>query len=108
MSPPCIRRQQNGLYDFYTTPRSKVPDSTAPAAFEPHTPTLYFLVRRSKCAKNPAWDAPHLIAIAKVARAPAQRLTRLKHHFSCDAKFILIGEAPDCQGAKLSGILFTS
>jgi uracil-DNA glycosylase len=40
--------------------------------------------------------------------APAQRLARLKRHLACDAKFILIGEAPGYQGAKISGVPFTS
>jgi len=40
--------------------------------------------------------------------APAERLARLLAHLDCNARWILIGEAPGYQGCKVSGIPFTS
>jgi uracil-DNA glycosylase len=40
--------------------------------------------------------------------APARRLARLMRHLDCRARFLLVGEAPGYQGAKVSGIPFTS
>lgn len=39
---------------------------------------------------------------------PAARLARLLHHLDCDPRWLLIGEAAGYQGAKVSGIPFTS
>src|SRR3990167_3220883 len=39
---------------------------------------------------------------------PKQRLTRLWQHLDCDARVILVGEAPGYQGARYSGVGFTS
>jgi hypothetical protein len=43
-----------------------------------------------------------------VRDAPMQRADRLGEHLSCDARFVLIGEAAGYQGCKVSGIPFTS
>ena len=39
---------------------------------------------------------------------PYHRQTRLSMHLDCDAKLILAGEAPGYQGARTSGVAFTS
>lgn len=39
---------------------------------------------------------------------PAQRIARLAQHLDTDAKLILVGEAPGYQGARYSGVAFTS
>lgn len=39
---------------------------------------------------------------------PYHRQTRLDLHLNCDAKLILIGEAPGYQGCRYSGLAFTS
>lgn len=39
---------------------------------------------------------------------PTQRLERLAQHLDCDAKLILVGEAPGYQGCRYSGVAFTS
>jgi len=40
--------------------------------------------------------------------APEARLERLARHLDCNAKLILVGEAPGYQGCRYSGIAFTS
>lgn len=40
--------------------------------------------------------------------APQFRRERLRAHLNCDAKFILVGEAPGYQGCRYSGVAFTS
>ena len=42
------------------------------------------------------------------SNGPAARLERLARHLSCDARWILCGEAPGYQGCRYSGIAFTS
>ena len=42
------------------------------------------------------------------ANAPSHRRACLRQHLACNARWILIGEAPGYQGAKVSGIPFTS
>lgn len=42
------------------------------------------------------------------SNGPKQRLTRLAQHLDCDARVILVGEAPGYQGARYSGVGFTS
>lgn len=39
---------------------------------------------------------------------PAQRVARLAQHLDTDARQILVGEAPGYQGARYSGVAFTS
>jgi uracil-DNA glycosylase len=39
---------------------------------------------------------------------PQARLARLAAHLDCDARWILVGEAPGYQGCRYSGIAFTS
>lgn len=39
---------------------------------------------------------------------PAERLYRLAQHLACNASLILVGEAPGYQGARYSGVAFTS
>ena len=39
---------------------------------------------------------------------PGARLDRLVHHLDRDAKLVLVGEPPSYQGARISGIAFTS
>lgn len=39
---------------------------------------------------------------------PKQRLIRLAQHLDCQAKLILVGEAPGYQGCRYSGVGFTS
>ncbi len=39
---------------------------------------------------------------------PAAKLARLAEHLDCNARLILIGEAPGYQGCRYSGIAFTS
>lgn len=43
-----------------------------------------------------------------VDNTPSQRLSRLLKHLRCAPRAILIGEAPGYQGAKFSGLAFTS
>lgn len=38
----------------------------------------------------------------------AAKKRRLAHHLDCDARWILIGEAPGYQGCRYSGVAFTS
>jgi uracil-DNA glycosylase len=42
------------------------------------------------------------------SNAAAQRVQRLRQHLECDARLILIGEAPGYQGCRYSGVAFTS
>lgn len=58
-------------------------------------PTL-FNPYRDKCEH----DLPHNDWKAKRAR--------LEHHLDCDARVILVGEAPGYQGCRYSGVAFTS
>jgi uracil-DNA glycosylase len=37
-----------------------------------------------------------------------QRIQRLRQHLDCDARLILVGEAPGYQGCRYSGVAFTS
>jgi len=54
---------------------------------------------------NPWHDhCPHDAA----GNGPQGKLERLAQHLDCDAKFILVGEAPGYQGCRYSGIAFTS
>jgi uracil-DNA glycosylase len=39
---------------------------------------------------------------------PEERLARLSAHLECDARWILVGEAPGYQGCRYSGVAFTS
>lgn len=39
---------------------------------------------------------------------PDARLHRLAHHLNCTPSYILVGEAPGYQGARVSGVAFTS
>jgi len=39
---------------------------------------------------------------------PEERLTRLAQHLACNARLILVGEAPGYQGARYSGVAFSS
>lgn len=39
---------------------------------------------------------------------PEERLKRLAQHLSCEASLILVGEAPGYQGARYSGVAFSS
>jgi uracil-DNA glycosylase len=39
---------------------------------------------------------------------PEARLIRLAQHLACEAKLILVGEAPGYQGCRYSGVAFTS
>jgi hypothetical protein len=39
---------------------------------------------------------------------PCSRFARLVRHLDCDAKLILVGEAPGYQGCRYSGVAFTS
>jgi hypothetical protein len=39
---------------------------------------------------------------------PEARLERLAAHLNCDARWILVGEAPGYQGCRYSGVAFTS
>lgn len=40
--------------------------------------------------------------------AARQRIERLRQHLECDARMILLGEAPGFQGCRYSGVAFTS
>lgn len=42
------------------------------------------------------------------SNGPEQRLDRLAAHLDCDARVILIGEAPGYQGCRYSGVAFSS
>lgn len=39
---------------------------------------------------------------------PRERIARLDQHLQCDAELVLVGEAPGYQGARYSGVPFTS
>ena len=59
------------------------------------TPTLF----------NPWADS---CAHDSAENSPAARLERLAAHLACEARVILVGEAPGYQGCRYSGIPFTS
>jgi uracil-DNA glycosylase len=42
------------------------------------------------------------------SNAASQRIQRLRQHLDCDARLILVGEAPGYQGCRYSGVAFTS
>jgi uracil-DNA glycosylase len=42
------------------------------------------------------------------SNAAVQRIQRLRQHLECDARLILVGEAPGYQGCRYSGVAFTS
>lgn len=57
---------------------------------------------------NPWRDTDPLDCTQTAISAPAARQFRLIDHFNCNARFLLIGEAPGYQGCKFSGIPFTN
>lgn len=42
------------------------------------------------------------------SNGPERRLYRLAQHLDCEARVVLVGEAPGYQGARYSGVGFTS
>ncbi|HBO5516187.1 TPA: hypothetical protein L4559_005114 [Pseudomonas aeruginosa] len=63
------------------------------------------LPRGSDRLFNPWTDrCPH----DTVLNGPEERLKRLAQHLSCPANLILVGEAPGYQGARYSGVAFSS
>lgn len=50
----------------------------------------------------------HQCQFDTLENGPEQKLFRLAQHLDCDAKLILMGEAPGYQGCRYSGVAFTS
>lgn len=73
------------------------------------TPLTHFLRQLSQPVGpntfNPWTDFDPTTDVCK--SAPRDRLERLRTHFSCRPKYLLIGEAPGYQGCKVTGVPFT-
>lgn len=65
-------------------------------ALLPKSSALLFNPWRDRCE----YDSEH--------NGPEDRLRRLAQHLDVDARLILVGEAPGYQGARYSGVAFTS